>query len=162
MKLGLVDVVNRKDNFIRTIDRSSATHSDILRVAGVFIINDNGEILLQLRSEKSYRYPLYWDCSAGGHVDTKEDYATCAQRELFEEIGIKTKLIFLGKHFIKLDDGRKHFNAFFKGKSKGRINIDPKEVSKVVFFSVEKIREMIKDGEKIHPECLFGLKKYFL
>jgi len=162
MKLGLVDVVDKKDKVLKTLDRSYATNSDILRVTGIFIINDKNEILLQLRSPKSYRYPLHWDCSGGGHVDSGEDYSTCAHRELYEEVGIKTKLVFLGKHYIELDDGRKHFIAFFKGEHRGDFKIDKKEVSKVKFFSVEEIRSMIDSGEKFHPECLFALKKYFL
>ena len=112
MKPELVDVVDHKDKVIRTIDRTSATSLDILRVACILITNTKNQVLLQLRSEKSPRYPLHWDCSAGGHVDSGEEYATCAQRELFEEIGIKTKLIFLGKEYIKLDDGRKHFGDY--------------------------------------------------
>ena len=162
MEIGFADVVNKQDKVLRTIDRGSATNSDILRVTGIFILNEKNEILFQLRSPKSFRYPLYWDCSGGGHVDTGENYAFCANRELFEEIGIKTKLTFLGKHYIELDDGRKHFIAFFKGKYKGKIKIDPKEVSKAKFLSKEKIKEMIDKGEKIHPECLFALEKYFL
>lgn len=161
MQLGIVDVVDKNDQVIKTIDRISASNLDILRVTGIFIYNEKNEILLQLRSAKSYRYPLHWDCSAGGHVDTKEDYATCAARELFEEIGIKPKLIFLGKHYIELDDGRKHFSAFFKGKHEGKLKLDKNEVEKVDFFSISEIKKMIQNGEKIHPECLFGLKEYF-
>src|SRR3989344_4338461 len=115
MNLGLVDVVDKNDNVLKTIDRSSATNSDILRVTGVFIVNEKNEILLHLRSEKSFRYPLHWYCSAGGHVDSSEDYTACAHRELYEEVGVKTALAYLGKEYIELDDGRKHFSAFFKG-----------------------------------------------
>ncbi len=162
MELGLVDVVDKNDSVIKTLDRINAKDSDILRVTGVFILNENNKILLQLRSKNSCRYPLYWDCSGGGHVDSKEDYDTCANRELFEEIGIKTELTFLGKHFIELDDGRKHFIAFYKGKFDGKLNLDPNEVSDVAFFSVDQIKDMVQRGEKFHPECLFALQKYFL
>ncbi len=162
MKLGLVDVVDKQDKVLKTIDRGSATNKDILRVTGIFIINEKNEILLQLRNPRSHRYPLYWDCSAGGHVDTGEEYAACAERELYEETRIKTELAFLGKHYVELDDGRKHFIVFFKGKYGGKIKIDPNEVSKVNFFSTEKIKELIDNKENINPECLFGLKKYVL
>ena len=158
----LVDVVDDNDRVLKAIDRSSATKSDILRTTGIFIINGKNEILLQFRSQKGRRYPLHWDCSAGGHVDSGEDYVTCANRELFEEIGIKTDLVFLGKEYIELGDGRKHFITFFKGKLSGDFMIDPEEVSKIEFFSTNKILKMIDNKEKFHPECLFALKKYFL
>ncbi|MBU1202708.1 NUDIX domain-containing protein [Patescibacteria group bacterium] len=161
MKLELVEVVDKNDKVLKIIDRKSAKKSDILRVSNIMIINDEDEILLQLRSENSYNYPSYWDCSGGGHVDSGEDYFGCAKRELFEEIGVKTELELLGKHYIELDDGRKHFSTFFKGKYNGEFNIDPNEVTKVQFFTKEEIKKMISNGGKFHPECLFVLNKYF-
>ena len=158
----LVDVVDKNDQVLKTVDRCSATHSDILRVTGIFIFNKKNEVLLQLRSQNSFRYPLYWDCSGGGHVSSGESYITSAQRELHEEIGVKTKLVFLGKHYLELNDGRKHFIAFFKGRYDGDFNIDLNEVSTVRSFSIKSIKQIIADGEKIHPECLFALKKYIL
>ena len=158
----LVDVVDQSDNVLKTIARKEVKNSDILRVTGVFIMNKKGGILLQLRSGKSFHYPLYWDCTGGGHVSSGEDYASSAKRELFEETGIKTELIFLGKHYIEIDDGRRHFIAFFKGEYGGNSKIDPNEVLQAKSFSFEELRKMIRRGEKIHPECLFGLKKYFL
>lgn len=158
----LVDVVDRNDKVLKTISRREAMNPDILRVTGVYILNKKGEILLQLRADKSFRYPLYWDCAGGGHVSSGEDYAISAERELLEETGIKTNLQFLGKHYLELDDGRKHFIAFFKGDYDGKVLIDTKEVNRVQFFSKEHIMKMINNGDKIHPECLFGLKKYFL
>lgn len=162
MELEFVDVVDQDDKLLRTIPRKSATNADILRVAGVYILNKEGEIILQLRSEKSFRYPLYWDCTGGGHVGAGEDYESAAKRELFEETGIKTDLVFLGKHLIKLGDGRTHLSAFFKGSYDRKITIDPKELKKVQSFSLDQIRKMIDTGEKIHPDCLFGLERYFL
>ena len=157
-----VDVVDRNDTVLKTIDRDFATNADILRVVGIFIVNEKKDILLQLRSPKSHRYPLHWDCSGGGACRSGEAYGACAHRELYEEVGIKTKLGFLGKHYIELDDGRKHFSAFFKGEYKGELTIDPNEVAEATFFSIAEIKNMINDGTKFHPECLFGLKQYFL
>ncbi len=160
MQSEFVDVVDKNDKVLKTIQRKDEKDSDILRVTNIFILNKKGEILLQLRSKKCLRYPLYWD-SAGGHVTSGEDWTDSAKRELYEEVGIKTDLIFLGKHYIKLPDGRKHIDAFFKGTYEGQTKIDPNEVERVQFFSLEEIRKMISRG-KVHPECVFGLKKYFL
>jgi len=40
MKLGLVDVVDKKDRVLKTIDRGSANNKDILRVTGIPITNN--------------------------------------------------------------------------------------------------------------------------
>lgn len=157
-----VEVVDKNDKVLKIIDRKSAKKTDIMRVANVMIVNDRDEILLQLRSEKSFNYPSCWDCSGGGHVDPGEKYLDCAKRELFEEIGVKTKLELLGKHYIELDDGRKHFSAFYKGIYNGEFEIDLNEVTKVQFFTKSDVKKMIDDGESMHPECRFVFKKYFI
>ncbi len=157
-----VAVVDREDRVLRVVERKDTKDDDILRVVGVFILNEKGEILLQLRSKRSFRYPSYWDCTGGGHVSAGEEYRATAERELYEETGIRTELAFLGKHYIELDDGRRHFNAFFRGTSDERPKIDPVEVERLQSFSPDEIRDMIKEGAKIHPECLFALKRYFL
>ncbi len=156
-----VYVVDRNDNILKTIDRLSALPTDILRVTGIFITNNKQEILLQLRSKKKAHYPLCWDCSAGGHFLAGEAPIVGARRELFEETGIKTKLTFLDKHYTELDDGRRHIVYFFKGTYTGKFSYETDEVAKLKFFSISKIRKMITT-EKMHPQCILGLKKYFL
>lgn len=158
----IIDVVDKNDNVIKQIDRAQAKNSDLLRVVGIMIFNGKKEILLQLRSKNKTYYPLHWDCSGGGSLGAGEDYLPAAKRELFEELGIKTKLIYLGRYYFQLDDLRKHYITYFKGRYDGQVKIDPKEVSMAKFFSIDEIQRMIKRGEKFHPECLFALKKYFL
>jgi len=36
-----------------------------------------------------------------------------------------------------------------------------KYIKRAGWFSIEKMKEMIKNGEKFHPELLFILNKYF-
>jgi 16S rRNA (adenine1518-N6/adenine1519-N6)-dimethyltransferase len=52
------------------------------------VFNKHGDLWLQRRSHLKDVHPLTWDSSAAGHLDAGEDYATCAARELQEEIGI--------------------------------------------------------------------------
>ena len=158
----LVDVVDEKDNVIKSIEKSSSKKSDIVRCVVVFLLNDKNEILLQLRSKTDDKYPSHWDCSAGGHLDAGEDYVDGAKREMLEEIGVKTELEFIDKYLFKADGGRRYFSSLFKGKFSGKFKIDPNEGTEVKFFSKSEIEKMIETGEKIHPECLFALKKYFL
>ena len=144
-----VNVVDENDNIIREIYRKDAKNEDILRVVCVFIINSKDEILLQLRSSNSQRYPSHWDSAAGGHVDSHEDYDEGARREMQEEIGIDTKLEFLGKDYFELDDGRKHFNATYIGHSDKKFKIDHNELEAVKFFSKKEfISEFIGDNKR--------------
>ena len=140
----LVDVVDEKDNVIKSIEKSSSKKSDIVRCVVVFLLNDKNEILLQLRSKTDDKYPSHWDCSAGGHLDAGEDYVDGAKREMLEEIGVKTELEFIDKYLFKADGGRRYFSSLFKGKFSGKFKIDPNEGTEVKFFSKSEIEKMIE------------------
>ena len=161
----VVDIVDKQDNVIGTIFRKDEREGEhILRSASVFLVNEKDEILLQLRSQSSKKYPLHWDLSGGGHVNSNEKYEDCARRELFEEIGIKVENItLLGKHHFTLDNGRKRINCSYISKINEKCtSINSNEVDKIKWFSIKKIRMMINNKNKFHPECEFLLKKYFL
>lgn len=56
-------------------------------VVNIFIVNNNGDILLTQRHPDKH-FPLYWECT-GGSVTAGEDSLTGAMREVEEEIGLK-------------------------------------------------------------------------
>lgn len=62
------------------------------RVAHVWIYNQKGEILLQLRAKDKLLYPNMWDISAAGHISAGEDAIVSAVRETQEEIGLEISL----------------------------------------------------------------------
>lgn len=57
-------------------------------VVHVCIFNSRGELLIQQRTQNK-KMPDLWDVTCGGAVATKESSSVGAQRELFEELGIK-------------------------------------------------------------------------
>src|ERR1044072_5732360 len=86
----IFDVVNERDEVIDRKPRSEVHRLGLLhRAVHVLVFNSRGQIFLQKRSMKKDRQPGVWDSSASGHVDSGEDYDTCAVRELREEIGLK-------------------------------------------------------------------------
>jgi len=54
----------------------------------LWLFTANGAVLLQQRSHKKAIYPLLWDVSAAGHIDTGESFETAAIRETHEELGL--------------------------------------------------------------------------
>lgn len=79
-----VVIVNESDEVIGTMPKSEAHKNGTLhRISVVYVENDKGEILVQSRVDG------YLDHSAAGHLDPGESYKEAAQRELFEELGIK-------------------------------------------------------------------------
>jgi len=83
------DVVNERDEVIDRKPRSEVHRLGLKhRATHVLVFNSQGELFLQKRSMKKDRQPGLWDTSASGHLDSGEDYDTCAVRELREELGL--------------------------------------------------------------------------
>ena len=57
-------------------------------VAEVFVMHEDGTILLMQRDKNKPHYPGYWESSAGGAVRKGESFEHGARRELLEETGI--------------------------------------------------------------------------
>jgi len=88
----IVDVVNEAGEVVSTVDRAEAHKRGILhKVVHVYIINSNGEVLLQRRSSQKKFSPNCWDLSVGGHVKAGGRSKDAALRETKEEIGIDLK-----------------------------------------------------------------------
>ncbi len=57
----------------------------------IWVINNNGEVLVQKRSSKKKSFKGYWDIPSAGHVDAGESTIDGAIRETKEELGLDTK-----------------------------------------------------------------------
>src|ERR1044071_3578361 len=86
----IFDVVNERDEVTGQAPRGRVHREGLKhRAVHVLVFNRRGEVFLQKRSMKKDTFPGAWDSSASGHLNSGEDYDTCAVRELFEEIGLK-------------------------------------------------------------------------
>ena len=88
-----VVTVNEHDEVAGTMLRSEAHKNGTPhRIAVIYVENDKGEILVQIRMSGTL------DHSSAGHVDPGESYLQTAQRELKEELGIENvELVSIGK-----------------------------------------------------------------
>jgi isopentenyl-diphosphate delta-isomerase type 1 len=98
----LFDVVDASDRVLRQERRSVVHASGLLhRAVHCFVLDDEGRLLLQLRSASKDRFPSRWSTSVSGHLDAGESYGAAALRELGEELGVDPPpglhLRFLGK-----------------------------------------------------------------
>lgn len=70
----------------------------------LWLYTADNQILLQQRSHKKAIYPLLWDVSVAGHIDSGETFIEAAIRETKEEIGLQLKpkdLMKIGTHLHK-------------------------------------------------------------
>ena len=156
-----VDIVNRKDKVIGRVPELESDHlkKKIRRAVVVFVFDKEGRLYLQKRSQKKYRCPLHWCCSAAGLVDSGETYEEAALRELEEELGVKKEpkdLEALLKKMVKTD--LTEFVKAYAVVCNGEVTPDPEEVATGKFVSLKEVKKMMAQGEKFTPFflCLFG------
>lgn len=158
----LLDIVNEQDEVIGKASRDEV-YEKLLphRIVHVLIFNDKNEMALQLRSKTVSFCPSHWSTAVGGHVQSGENYEEAALREYEEELGIQTALTLLGNDIYEMENRPKKFLATFTAKFNGPFEKYEDAVETVEFFPLEKIKQMIINREKFHPELLFILQKYF-
>jgi mevalonate kinase len=92
-------VVDKDDNVLGYKTRYECHHDKTLihRTVGTAVFNSKGEILLLKRSKTKDLGAGLWDVSIGGHVNKNESYEDAAKREMMEEVGIDSPLVFHSK-----------------------------------------------------------------
>lgn len=87
----LVDVLNgQKELTGNTVDKHEVPEGFYRLSVHIWIMNDNGELLLQQRLSSAHKFPNMWT-NTGGAVQAGETSIEGAIRELKEELGIEIK-----------------------------------------------------------------------
>ena len=84
-----IPIVNEQDEIIKYIDANERQKGDISRVAGLWVTNEKGEILLTQRNFNKIRDPGKWGPAVAGTVEEWETYEQNIIKEAEEEIGLK-------------------------------------------------------------------------
>lgn len=147
----LIDIVNESGIPTGTVmDKDEAHKKNLLHnEVGVFVINNNKEILLEKRSKNKLYSPNKWGLCAG-HVDTGESLKIAAIREIKEEIGLiinEEDLIPFGGVERTTEETNSHLTHFFYlkcNKEASEFIIQEEELSEVKWFSIDHIIDLIK------------------
>ena len=144
--------VDEADKVLGSIKRGEAHHdaSIIHRAAHLIIENNEGKILLQKRTMTKDKYPGAWIDAVAGHVNYGSNYLDTIIREALEEIGLDVKkenIKEVGKLLFKAEAESEYVKCY---KLVADINIqelhlNADEVTKVQFFSLDEIRNLMQD-----------------
>lgn len=164
-----VVIVDQNDNEIGTAMLGEVWQKGLYhRIVSVFVQDEQGRMLLRLRSPNVAVYPNCWDQAAGGHVDAGQTYDQAALAELSEEIGIKNvKLTALGTFRTNIKEGDRIINQFersYLAQVPHDITLQPeaKEVSGLRWFTPEELKQEIAEQPKLFtPGLLHCLNLYF-
>lgn len=141
-------IVDENDKVIGSAQRSEARAKGLRhRIVRIFVFNSSGKVLLQQRNLTLTDNPGKWDQSVGGHVDAGETYEQAAKRETFEELGIKVNNFKeVGYFYIErpAPGGEvKRFQKVLTCVCDDPITIDPAEVEKVEWFTIEQVKKWL-------------------
>jgi 16S rRNA (adenine1518-N6/adenine1519-N6)-dimethyltransferase len=85
----ILDVVDENDRVIGHAKRGDIHRTGLRhRAVHIFLFNQQGELFVQQRGAGKDTYPLCYNSSASGHLDSGEDYDHGTAREVREELGI--------------------------------------------------------------------------
>lgn len=133
-------------------------------VVHICVFNSKGEMLIQQRTANSKHWANKWDLSAGGSALAGELSYKAAEREIYEELGIKLDLENIRPH-LSLNFPRGFDDVFLviKDLNIENLKLQKEEVKDAKWETKEKIIEMIENGEFIsyypsYIELLFNIR----
>ena len=162
----ILDKVDERDNLIGTTTKDEAHKLGYAhRVAAVFVFNDEGKLLVQLRKKDGLL-----DHSAAGHIDLGEGYDEAARRELKEELGItpplkKLGIFYAGERLPRREINIIHWFGLYETKIDkplaDSIVLEESEVINIIPMTLEEIsKSMTKEPFKYTTGFQFTLNFY--
>lgn len=151
----LIDIVNEADEVVGQMMRDDPARLDhFTRIVVVSLRDNAGLHIVQVRSNTKKHWPGCFDLAACGGVKSGESYESAAERELFEELGVRTKLTPLVKYprEVAYAGGmRRHFTHLFMGRYDGGF-VANDEVGEVLKLSTGQLKCLIAQKDaRVQP-----------
>lgn len=140
-----VILVNSADEVLGTMPKMEAHEKAVLhRAFSVFVLNGQGQLMLQQRAAGKYHSPLLWTNTCCSHQRMGETNIEAGKRRLREEMGFATGLKDLFSFIYKapFDNGltEHELDHVLLGYFEGEPRINPEEVASWKWMGLKEIR----------------------
>lgn len=154
-ELILVDADDNETGFLSKADCHDGD-GVLHRAFSLFLFNDNGELLLQQRSDSKRLWPGYWSNSICSHPRRGESMEVATQRRLLDELNIEAELEFVYKFDYQATFGEQgsenELCHVYLGKAPADIRPNESEISAVRFITPAELdREFAEKPETLTP-----------
>ena len=147
----IFDVVDSEDMVIGKASRLQVHNNDLMhRSVHILVFNSTGSLFLQKRAMIKDESPGLWDSSAAGHVESGEDYISCAKRELNEELSLSDvqldEVLFIPAQSTTFWE---HVRVY-KCVTDSNICINKNEISEGRYINLSEVRALMQLKPEIH------------
>jgi isopentenyl-diphosphate Delta-isomerase len=141
----IFDVVDSDDNVVGKASRLQVHKNELMhRSTHILVFNAVGNLFIQKRAMAKDESPGLWDSSAAGHVESGEDYISCANRELKEELELSEHSL---EEVLSIPAQKKTFwehVRVYKCITNKNIYINKNEISEGKYLTLFELRISIK------------------
>lgn len=162
----IIDVYDRHRNKLRTATRGEKLGENEYRlVVHVCIFNSKGQLLIQRRQSFKKSWSGLWDVTVGGGVQAGESSASAAERELYEELGIRYDFADTRPSVsVSFTSGFDDYYIIEREVEPDTLKLQYEEVEKAEWADKDMVLSMIDDGSFIpyhrgFIEWLFDMRK---
>lgn len=144
-----IPIVNKDDEIIGYKQRNDRNNDDIIRISGLWIENERGEVLIARRALHKTRDPGKWGPAVAGTIEKGETYMSNIIKEAYEEIGIhipEDNLEYAGKFLEKTS--HQYFAGIFylQVSSNTTFTLEPDEVAEVMWITWHDLEKKIHEN----------------
>ena len=143
-----IPIVNENDEIISYKERDDSNSKDIRRIIGLYVFNENNELLIAKRQLSKKIDPNLWGASVAGTVDEGYDYDATVLKEAEEEIGlINIKPIFFKKYFYETYNAKRFSSVYYVkiNSNEVKFTLQKEEVSEIKWISLEDLEVWFQD-----------------
>ncbi len=151
-------LVDAGDNETGFLSKAACHDGDgvLHRAFSLFLFNDEGELLLQRRSDAKRLWPGYWSNSICSHPRRGETMAVATQRRLLDELNIEAEIEFVYKFNYQANYGaagsENELCHVYLGKAPSNVRPNESEISAIRFIAPADLdREFAESPDSLTP-----------